>query len=198
MVGQTILVTGGAGFFGTHTVVQLLNEGFKVSIIDNHDKCVTEAVDCVKELVGPQLSKNLEFNLGDLRKKDDLEKLFSRIKFDAVIHFSGLKAVGDNSLAGTINLYEVMAKHNWKKKLVSNGDGSMTSVLTLQQLNRNPVHIETLKNSGASCGSSFAGAYWEVVLCAAKSSRKKLELLVLSFSMLGDNLLPFPIQSTAY
>ncbi|KAJ6878007.1 hypothetical protein NC651_030679 [Populus alba x Populus x berolinensis] len=125
MVGQTILVTGGAGFFGTHTVVQLLNEGFKVSIIDNHDNCVTEAVDCVKELVDPQLSKNLEFNLGDLRKKDDLEKLFSRIKFDAVIPFSGLKAVGesvadprryfDNNLVGTINLYEVMAKHNWKK-----------------------------------------------------------------------------------
>ncbi|KAJ6884785.1 hypothetical protein NC652_031706 [Populus alba x Populus x berolinensis] len=53
--------------------------------------------------------------MGDLRKKDDLEKLFSRINFDAVIHFSGLKAVEDNNLAGTINLYEVMAKHNWKK-----------------------------------------------------------------------------------
>nr|ABK94396.1 unknown [Populus trichocarpa] len=129
MAGQTILVTGGAGFIGTHTVVQLLKEGFKVSIIDNLDNSVTEAVDRVKEVVGPQLSKNLEFNLGDLRNKDDLEKLFSRTKFDAVIHFAGLKAVGesvanprryfDNNLVGTINLYEVMAKYNCKKMVFS-------------------------------------------------------------------------------
>ncbi|KAJ6878008.1 hypothetical protein NC651_030679 [Populus alba x Populus x berolinensis] len=183
MVGQTILVTGGAGFFGTHTVVQLLNEGFKVSIIDNHDNCVTEAVDCVKELVDPQLSKNLEFNLGDLRKKDDLEKLFSRIKFDAVIPFSGLKAVGesvadprryfDNNLVGTINLYEVMAKHNWKKDWFTRLE---VLVCFLKEISTSSCHFSS----------------------AAKSSRKKLELLVLSFSMLGDNLLPFSIQSTAY
>ncbi|MBA0731030.1 hypothetical protein Golax_023229 [Gossypium laxum] len=60
---KTILVTGGAGFIGTHTVVQLLNEGFKVSIIDNLDNSVIEAVDRVKELVGPELSKKLQFNL---------------------------------------------------------------------------------------------------------------------------------------
>lgn len=58
---ETILVTGGAGFIGTHTVVQLLNGGFKVSIIDNFDNSVMEAVDRVREVVGPQLSNNLEF-----------------------------------------------------------------------------------------------------------------------------------------
>ncbi|CAM8903886.1 unnamed protein product [Rhodiola kirilowii] len=63
LAAQTILVTGGAGFIGTHTVVQLLNEGFKVSIIDNLDNSVMEAVDRVKELVGPQLAQNLEFHL---------------------------------------------------------------------------------------------------------------------------------------
>ena len=62
-VEQNILVTGGAGFIGTHTVVQLLKEGFKVSIIDNLDNSVIEAVDRVRELVGPDLSNKLEFNL---------------------------------------------------------------------------------------------------------------------------------------
>lgn len=60
-VEQNILVTGGAGFIGTHTVVQLLKEGFKVSIIDNLDNSVIEAVDRVRELVGPHLSKKLDF-----------------------------------------------------------------------------------------------------------------------------------------
>ncbi|KAK2385048.1 UDP-glucose 4-epimerase Uge1 [Trifolium repens] len=126
---QKILVTGGAGFIGTHTVVQLLNGGFNVSIIDNFDNSVMEAVDRVRELVGSNLSQNLEFTQGDLRNKDDLENLFSKTTFDAVIHFAGLKAVGesvanprryfDNNLVGTINLYEVMAKYNCKKMVFS-------------------------------------------------------------------------------
>ncbi|KAF6167565.1 hypothetical protein GIB67_031148 [Kingdonia uniflora] len=126
---NNILVTGGAGFIGTHTVVQLLNEGFKVFIIDNFDNSVEEAVVRVRGLVGPFLSSKLEFHLGDLRNKEDLDKLFSRNKFDAVIHFAGLKAVGesvanprryfDNNLVGTINLYEVMAKYGCKKMVFS-------------------------------------------------------------------------------
>ncbi|KAF9601323.1 hypothetical protein IFM89_018751 [Coptis chinensis] len=126
---NNILVTGGAGFIGTHTVVQLLNEGFGVTVIDNFDNSVEEAVVRVRGLVGDQLSKKLDFHLGDLRNKDDLEKLFSKNKFDAVIHFAGLKAVGesvanprryfDNNLVGTINLYEVMAKYGCKKMVFS-------------------------------------------------------------------------------
>ncbi|KAI3841809.1 hypothetical protein MKX03_002058 [Papaver bracteatum] len=126
---QTILVTGGAGFIGTHTVIQLLNEGFNVHIIDNLDNSVEEAVERVRCLVGEELSKKLKFHLGDLRIKDDLEKLFSTVRFDAVIHFAGLKAVGesvanprryfDNNLVGTINLYEVMAKYGCKNMVFS-------------------------------------------------------------------------------
>ncbi|KAL6979614.1 UDP-glucose 4-epimerase Uge1 [Sarracenia purpurea var. burkii] len=122
---QTILVTGGAGYIGTHTVVQLLHEGFKVSIIDNLNNSVEEAVQRVRELAGADLSANLEFHLGDLRNKEDLEKLFSQTKFDGVIHFAGFKAVGEsvlyplryfeNNLIGSINLYQTMAKYNCKK-----------------------------------------------------------------------------------
>ncbi|XP_028762903.1 bifunctional UDP-glucose 4-epimerase and UDP-xylose 4-epimerase 1-like [Neltuma alba] len=127
--GQTILVTGGAGFIGSHTVVQLLKQGFNVSIIDNFNNSSMEAVNRIRDLVGPQLSLNLEINQGDLRDKEDLERVFNKKKFDAVIHFAGLKAVGesvakprkyfDNNLIGTINLYEVMAKYNCKKMVFS-------------------------------------------------------------------------------
>ncbi|KAJ4712981.1 UDP-glucose 4-epimerase [Melia azedarach] len=124
-----ILVTGGAGFIGTHTVLQLLQNGFKVTIIDNLHNSVSEALHRVKELVGPKLAGNLDFHLGDLRNKDDLEMIFSKHKFDAVIHFAALKAVGEsvqhpfryfnNNLVGTINLYEAMAKYNCKKLVFS-------------------------------------------------------------------------------
>ncbi|PIM98028.1 UDP-glucose 4-epimerase/UDP-sulfoquinovose synthase [Handroanthus impetiginosus] len=120
-----ILVTGGAGFIGTHTVVELLKQGFKVSIIDNLDNAVEEAVHRLRKLVGPQLSDNLDFHLGDIRNVEDLERLFSQSKYDAVIHFAGLKAVGesvahpmryfDNNLVGSITLYKIMAKYNCKK-----------------------------------------------------------------------------------
>ncbi|GER30373.1 UDP-glucose 4-epimerase [Striga asiatica] len=124
-----ILVTGGAGFIGTHTVLQLLKQGFKVSIVDNLDNAVEEAVHRLRQLAGPHLSQNLDFHLGDIRNVEDLEKLFSQTKFDAVIHFAGLKAVGesvahplryfDNNLYGSINLYKIMAKYNCKKLVFS-------------------------------------------------------------------------------
>ncbi|CAH9120345.1 unnamed protein product [Cuscuta europaea] len=126
---ETILVTGGAGFIGTHTVVQLLSGGFTVWMIDNLHNAVEEAVSRVRDLVGPHLSLNLHFRLGDIRNKDDLEKMFSETKFDAVVHFAGLKAVGesvaypiryfDNNLIGSINLYSVMQKYNCKKLVFS-------------------------------------------------------------------------------
>lgn len=126
---RRILVTGGAGFIGTHTVMQLLKQGFKVCIIDNLDNAVEEAVNRMISLVGRELSGNVEFHLGDIRNLEDLEKLFSKTKFEAVIHFAGRKAVGesvahpmryfDNNLLGSINLYKTMAKYNCKKLVFS-------------------------------------------------------------------------------
>ncbi|RZC04929.1 UDP-glucose 4-epimerase GEPI42 isoform E [Glycine soja] len=126
---STVLVTGGAGFIGSHTVLQLLKQGFRVSIIDNLDNSLIEAVHRVRRLVGPHLSNNLTFFHGDLRNVQDLEAVFSKSKFDAVIHFAGLKGVGesvakprryyDNNLVGTINLFEAMAKYKCKKMVIS-------------------------------------------------------------------------------
>ncbi|GAA0141065.1 epimerase/racemase [Lithospermum erythrorhizon] len=124
-----ILVTGGAGFIGSHTVLQLLKEGFIVSIFDNLANAVEESIHRVRQLAGPQLSKNLDFHLGDLRSLEDLEKLFSKLKFEAVVHFAGLKAVGesvaypfryyDNNVTGSIHLLRTMEKHNCKKLVFS-------------------------------------------------------------------------------
>ncbi|KAL9680149.1 hypothetical protein QQ045_018027 [Rhodiola kirilowii] len=126
---QTILVTGGAGFIGSHTVVQLLNAGYMVCVVDNLDNSSMEAVDRVREVVGPLLSQKLWFHLVDLRNKVELDKLFAKNKFDAVIHFAGLKAVGEsvskpqlyyeNNVVGTLNLYDVMTRYKCKKMVFS-------------------------------------------------------------------------------
>ncbi|GAA0155201.1 epimerase/racemase [Lithospermum erythrorhizon] len=126
---KRILVTGGAGFIGSHTVLQLLKEGFLVSIFDNLVNAVEEAINRVRELAGPELTKNLDFHLGDIRSLDDLENLFVKWKFEAVVHFAGLKAVGesvaypfhyyDNNVIGSIHLLRTMEKHNCKKLVFS-------------------------------------------------------------------------------
>ncbi|TKY47078.1 UDP-glucose 4-epimerase [Spatholobus suberectus] len=113
-----ILVTEDVSFIGTHTVAQLLKDGFSVSIINNFNNSVMEAMDRVREV-------------GDLRNIDNFERLFSKTTFDVMIHFVGLKAAAksvvkprryfDFNLIDTINLYEVMAKYNCKKIGRTNG-----------------------------------------------------------------------------
>ncbi|KAF8413325.1 hypothetical protein HHK36_001304 [Tetracentron sinense] len=127
-MGKNILVTGGAGYIGTHTVLQLLLGGFKVVIIDNLDNSSEIAIKRVTELAG-EFGKNLVFHQMDLRDKTALENLFASTNFDAVIHFAGLKAVGEsvqkpllyynNNIVGTIILLEVMAAHGCKKLVFS-------------------------------------------------------------------------------
>lgn len=123
-----ILVTGGAGYIGSHTVLQLLNADFKVVVVDNLDNSSDIAIKRVAELAGDK-GCNLVFHKIDLRDRKALEGVFSSTKFDAVIHFAGLKAVGEsvqkpllyynNNLIGTITLLEVMASHGCKKLVFS-------------------------------------------------------------------------------
>ncbi|MCR5705871.1 MAG: UDP-glucose 4-epimerase GalE [Acholeplasmatales bacterium] len=109
-----ILVTGGTGYIGSHTVIELLNNGYEVTILDNLSNSKELVVDRIEEIAG----KRPDFVKGDIRSKEDLLKVFKGQKIDCVINFAGLKAVGesikmpleyyDNNIYGAINLLEVM------------------------------------------------------------------------------------------
>ena len=120
-----ILVTGGAGYIGSHTCLELLNQGHEVVVADNLCNSSEEALNRVKELTG----KDLAFYKVDLLDKEGLDQMFDREKIDAVIHFAGLKAVGEsvakpleyyhNNITGTLNLCDSMRNHGVKKIIFS-------------------------------------------------------------------------------
>jgi len=120
-----ILVTGGAGYIGSHTCVLLMEAGYEVVVFDNFCNSSLESLKRVEKIVG----KKVPFVEGDIREADDLEKAFGKYDISAVIHFAGLKAVGesvseplsyyDNNIHGTLVLCEVMKKHSCKKIVFS-------------------------------------------------------------------------------
>ena len=120
-----VLVTGGAGYIGSHTSVQLLEAGYEVVIIDNLCNSSAEAVKRIGELAG----KEPVFYEADLRDEDVLDKIFTEHKIDSVIHFAGLKAVGEsveksllyyeNNIGSTISLCKAMKKYGVKKMVFS-------------------------------------------------------------------------------
>ncbi|KAM7494350.1 hypothetical protein LguiB_028959 [Lonicera macranthoides] len=127
-MSQIVLVTGGAGYIGSHTVLQLLLGGYKAVVLDNLYNSCEIALKRVRELAGKHAT-NLSFHKIDIRDKTGLERVFSSTKFYAVIHFAGLKAVGEsvkqplkyysNNINGTVTLLEVMANHGCKKLVFS-------------------------------------------------------------------------------
>lgn len=122
---QTILVTGGAGYIGSHTVLQLLETNHRVIVLDNLCNSSKEALKRVEELT----AKTLTFVEGDIRDSKALDKLFAEHQVDAVIHFAGLKAVGesvakplmyyDNNVNGSLVLCAAMARNNVKNLVFS-------------------------------------------------------------------------------
>ena len=120
-----ILVTGGSGYIGSHTCVELLNEGFEVVVIDNFSNSKSSSLDAIKKITG----KDFKFYEIDYLDKDALNKVFEENKIDAVINFAGFKAVGEsvqkpieyytNNISGALNLLDVMRKHNVKKFVFS-------------------------------------------------------------------------------
>lgn len=113
-----VLVTGGAGYIGSHTSVELLTAGHEVVVVDNLSKSNAESLHRVKKITG----RSVDFHQLDIRDRKALDEIFSSQEIDAVIHFAGLKAVGEsvaypgryyqNNVYGTLVLCEVMAKYN--------------------------------------------------------------------------------------
>ena len=122
---MAILITGGCGYIGSHTVVELQKSGYDVVILDNYYNAKPEALRRIQELTG----KPVPFYECDIRDADGLRRIFSENTIDAVIHFAGLKAVGesvskpltyyDNNVAGTVTLAQVMAEFGCKRMVFS-------------------------------------------------------------------------------
>ena len=122
---MSILVTGGAGFIGSHTCVELINAGYEVVIVDNLYNSCKEAVNRIEKITG----KSVKFYEVDLLDREALEEVFNKEKIDSVIHFAGYKAVGEsvrkpieyyhNNVTGTLILCDVMRNHGCKSIVFS-------------------------------------------------------------------------------
>ncbi len=124
-----VLVTGGAGFIGSHTVVELLQSGYHVVIVDDLSNSSERVIDRIGQIVGEEAASRLAFRKLDVNDKVALEKVFEEFPIDRVIHFAGYKAVGEsvqkpieyysNNLGNTLTLVDVMRNHNCKSIVFS-------------------------------------------------------------------------------
>ena len=122
---MSILVTGGAGFIGSHTAIELLNAGKDIVVIDDFSNSKPKALDAIKKITG----KDFKFYELDYRNREKLEKVFEENNIEAVLNFAGFKAVGesvkkpleyyDNNISGCLVLLETMKKHGVKKFVFS-------------------------------------------------------------------------------
>ena len=122
---MAILVTGGCGYIGSHTTLELLNKGYEVVVVDNFSNSSFESLRRVQEITGKQVA----FYEADIRDSVKMDEIFTAHKIEAVIHFAAFKAVGEscrlplkyyeNNISGTVALLQVMEKHNVKKIIFS-------------------------------------------------------------------------------
>ncbi len=174
---MNILVTGGAGYIGSHTCLELLNAGYEVTVVDNLCNSNPKSLDRVEELTG----KKVRFYEGDVRDEDLMRRIFSENEITAVIHFAGLKAVGesvsqpwryyDNNLNSTLVLTKVMGEAGCKRIIFSSsatvysGDNEMP----LRECSRtgnctNPYGWTKYMTEQILSGMAFADKEWSVVL----------------------------------
>jgi UDP-glucose 4-epimerase len=144
---MNILVTGGAGYIGSHTCVELLENGYDVIVVDNLCNSKEESLRRVQELTG----KNINFNKVDLLDKKRLQTVFESHAIDAVIHFAGLKAMGEsvkvplqyfhNNVTGSLILLEVMKQNNVKNIVFSSSAGVYGEVKSVPITEEFPLSV---------------------------------------------------------
>lgn len=160
---MSILITGGAGYIGSHTCVELLSAGYDIVVIDNYSNSCNESLERVKKISGKEFS----YYECDIRDKEGLDRIFKAHNIEAVIHFAGLKAVGescqkpleyyDNNIGGTIALVEVMRNNGCKKMVFS------SSATVYGEENEVPF-IETMKTGTTTNPYGTTKLYIENIL----------------------------------
>ena len=146
---MSILVTGGAGYIGSHTCVELLNAGYDIIVLDNFYNSNRESLKRIKEIT----KKDFKFYEADIRDKNALDEIFKNERIDAVIHFAALKAVGEsckkpleyyeNNVSGTVTLCEAMRDAGCKKIVFS-------SSATVYGMNNKVPFVETMPTGGTT------------------------------------------------
>ncbi|EWM54541.1 UDP-glucose 4-epimerase GalE [Ruminococcus flavefaciens] len=175
-----IFLAGGAGYIGTHTAVELINAGYEVIIADNFYNSSPEAVQRVEKITG----KSVKLYETDIRDNKKLEEIFSENNIDAVIHFAGLKAVGEsvqkpvmyyrNNIDTTLSLLETMEKFNVKNIIFS----SSATVYGEE----NPVpYTETMKRGVCTNPYGWTKAMMEQIFEDAAAADKKLSVILLRY-----------------
>ncbi|MBQ2920470.1 MAG: UDP-glucose 4-epimerase GalE, partial [Oscillospiraceae bacterium] len=174
---MNVLVTGGTGYIGSHTCVELLNEGYGVVVIDNLCNSNPKSLDRVRQITG----KDLKFYEGDVRDEELLRKIFAENEIGCVIHFAGLKAVGesvaqpwryyDNNLNSTLVLTKVMGEAGCKKIIFSSSATVYTAdnEMPLRENSRtgnctNPYGWTKYMTEQILSGMAVADKDWSIVL----------------------------------
>lgn len=175
-IHMAILITGGAGYIGSHTSIELLNAGYNIVIVDNLSNSKPEVLNRIREIT----NKDFKFCQVDLLDKDELEKVFKENDISAVIHFAGLKAVGEsvsiplkyyhNNITGTINLCELMDKYNVKRMVFSSSatvygmDNKSPLTEDLPLSTTNPYGSTKLIIEGILKDVSVADSSWSIIM----------------------------------
>ena len=177
---MAVLVTGGAGYIGSHTCVELLEAGCDVVIYDNLSNASVKALDRIKELTG----KDFKFYEGDIRDRQMLEKVFSENDISSCIHFAGLKAVGEsvvkpweyyeNNISGSLVLFDVMRKNGVKNIIFSS---SSTVYGTPEEI---PVTEKTPKGM---CTNPYGWTKWmlEQILSDMQTADNEWNVILLRY-----------------
>ena len=174
-----ILVTGGAGYIGSHTCIELIEAGYDLLEYDNFSNSSEEAIKRVEKIV----NKNITLVNGDIRDKSKLKEVFSKYKIDSVIHFAGLKAVGesvseplryyDNNIIGSLVLLEVMSEYSCKKIVFS----SSATVYG------NPISLPIKEDSNLSASNAYGRSklFIEEILRDVYKSDNSWQIILLRY-----------------